>query len=332
MDEITVIIPAFNAEKTIERCVKSFSNQTFHNFKLVIVNDGSTDKTKNILYNLKKLYPKIIYRIINQKNMGVSNARNTGLRYVNTKYVTFCDADDFVEKNYLETLINPYKKFDNIGLSICGYKKELKNDKLIYQGKFSKIGIQNQEEIFNQIFTNKGIEGFTINKLYIFDLIKKNNIFFDEKIKIAEDLLFNVEYINLVDNIYVTEEPVYHYLVNNDSETNSSNIGKKFQFKSLSILDAYERITKLIPDNYKIARVNVKAQLANNASNILRIIYVAKENKKYKDIILKLKKIMLINLKYFNSTKIFTIKTKLKFVLNMISPRVTAILWNLMHN
>ena len=95
---------------------------------------------------------------------------------------------------------------------------------------------------------------------------------------------------------------------------------------------AYEKITKLIPDNYKIARVNVKAQLANNASNILRIIYVAKENKKYKDIILKLKKIMLINLKYLNSTKIFTIKTKLKFVLNMISPRVTAILWNLMHN
>lgn len=99
---ISVIVPAYNAEKYIKKCIKSILNQTYSNFEIIIVNDGSTDNTLNIIneFNDKRI------RIINQKNGGVSNAKNTALDIIKGDYVTFVDSDDTIPKDALEILIN----------------------------------------------------------------------------------------------------------------------------------------------------------------------------------------------------------------------------------
>lgn len=102
---ISVIVPAYNAEKTINRCLESIVKQTISNFKVYVVNDGSTDSTATILDNYKN---DGRFNIIHISNSGVSAARNTALQLVDTDYVTFIDSDDYVDKNYLQDLIGGF--------------------------------------------------------------------------------------------------------------------------------------------------------------------------------------------------------------------------------
>ena len=99
MSKISVIIPVYNGEKYIQRCVDSVLNQTYSDIEIIVINDGSTDNTENIL----KSYSNIV--LINKENEGVSKARNTGLSLAKGDYVYFCDADDYLEKNAFEILI-----------------------------------------------------------------------------------------------------------------------------------------------------------------------------------------------------------------------------------
>lgn len=322
---ISVIIPAYNAEKTIKTCINSLLKQTFNKFEIIIIDDGSKDNTLKIATKLVEKNPNKV-KVLHQENQGVSNARNLGIKNAHTDYITFLDADDYVEQNYLETLIMPF--YDRkIQLSICGYIKE--NEKTLYKCHYLKTGYVNVESLYEQILINNDIEGYAVNKLYNLNLIKKNSIFFDSKVKIGEDLLFNIRYLAFVKNIFICELPVYHYIMNEKSATNRTKMGKKFDQNTLTILDALNEIINLIPSNLSKARNDAKAQLGNNASNILRIIYLSKNKKDLKPIISKLKIIVKENFKYVLLTNIFSIKTKVKYIINIISPRFTVLLWKI---
>ena len=119
---IDVVIPAYNAEFTLEKCVNSLLNQTIKNFRILIIDDGSRDNTFRVAKGLENKNPQRI-KVIHQENSGVSVARNTGITNATSKYITFVDADDFVEQNYLENLLTPFSE-NNVQLSICRYSKE----------------------------------------------------------------------------------------------------------------------------------------------------------------------------------------------------------------
>ena len=131
---ISIIVPAFNAEKFLEKCLNSILDQTFSKFEIILINDGSQDNTLNICEQFVKKDARVV--LVNQENKGVSMARNTGVMKAQYPYISFVDSDDWIEKTYLEVLFNTLTQY-NADISICGHyvddiDKKLKKHKHKY--------------------------------------------------------------------------------------------------------------------------------------------------------------------------------------------------------
>ena len=119
--KISVVVPVYNVEDYIENNIKSLLNQTYKNFEIIYIDDGSTDNSLNILNMFKKIDSRI--KVIHQENSGVSHSRNVGIEYSNGEYITFIDADDFVDNDYLEYLLNLISKnHSDMAISISHHK------------------------------------------------------------------------------------------------------------------------------------------------------------------------------------------------------------------
>ncbi len=117
--KVSIIVPIYNSEKNLDRCVNSILRQSYKNLELILINDGSTDSSLDICNNFRKLNENII--VIDQKNMGVSAARNIGLRYATGDLIQFVDSDDYIDSDMTESLVNCIRE-NNADLVICGYK------------------------------------------------------------------------------------------------------------------------------------------------------------------------------------------------------------------
>ena len=124
MEKVTLIIPVYNSEKYIGRCIDSILEQTYTNFKIMIVNDGSTDKSQEIINSYKEKYPDKIISI-EQSNKGVAITRNESIKRANSKYIMFIDNDDFLDKDYIETFIKVAEEGD-FDMVLGGYRKTLR--------------------------------------------------------------------------------------------------------------------------------------------------------------------------------------------------------------
>lgn len=120
MDKISVIVPAYNCQDTIERCINSIQKQTFNNLEIIIVNDGSSDNTEAKIKELQDKDGRII--AISIPNGGVSHARNTGIDKASGDYITFVDSDDYIDEEMYECLYNLIKEY-NVQIAHCSYKK-----------------------------------------------------------------------------------------------------------------------------------------------------------------------------------------------------------------
>lgn len=192
---LSIIIPVFNAEKYLSNCLKSILNQTYNNFEIIIINDGSTDKSLEICKEFSDQDSRI--KLINNQNNGPSIARNIGLRNAKGKYVSFIDSDDYVKKTYFEKLLKniPDKKI----LIVSSYIK-----------KYNKI--ETIQPIVNKIFEGdllvndaiiNGLLTFSEPHCKIFsnDIIQKYSITFPDQVKIGEDGIFIAKYLIHVDYI-----------------------------------------------------------------------------------------------------------------------------------
>ena len=203
MEKVSIIIPIYNSDKTIDRCLKSIINQTYRNIEVICINDGSFDNSYKILQNYLRTDSRI--KVINQTNKGVSSARNNGIKNSTGKYIMFVDADDYLKNNMIELLVKSIKK-DSSDLLICNYDvkcknyikehKSIKNDKVMNKKEFLKdYGKFQKGELINQPW----------NKLYIKSKIRK---LFDESMCLGEDLIFNVNYIENIEKIsYIDDNP-----------------------------------------------------------------------------------------------------------------------------
>ncbi len=224
-DLVSIIVPVYNAEKFLKRCIESILRQSYKNIEVILINDGSTDKSGEICdyYSSKDKRVKVIH----QKNSGPSVTRNKGIDIAKGKYIQFVDSDDYVEYNMTELLINEMK--NNIDIVLCGYRKLHKNDKgkLIIKNSntYKKINISKDEfmNMFGKLFKDYYIN-YIWNKLYITDIIKRNNIYFDDRIGWGEDLIFNLSYLNYCNKFTIIENLLYNYIqYNNNSITSSFN-------------------------------------------------------------------------------------------------------------
>lgn len=200
-DKISIIIPIYNSERTLRRCINSVIRQTYDNVEILLIDDGSTDSSAAICDSYKKMDERI--RVIHKKNGGVSDARNVGVSNASGIYISFVDSDDFVEPTYIEQLYNISKE-QHCDLSVCNYIDDSNNTKQ----ENTVTVYRDLDEKINSLITNKNIENYLWNKLFIAKLFK--GIVF-QQYTVMEDYDIMYKLFEKANGVAVTDQILYHY-------------------------------------------------------------------------------------------------------------------------
>lgn len=282
-EKISIIIPAFNCQNTIEKTIKSVLNQSYKNLEIIIINDGSTDNTLDILIELEKIDKRII--VINQDNKGVSATRNKGIEVATGEYIAFVDADDILDKNMYLIMINKILKYDS-DLCLCSYreidkfnieyKKFAWDDKVLYKEDINKILIP------MMIMPLKG-EQYIMGSVWRFicksSIIKK--VRFKENVSMAEDMLFCIEVYSLCNKLNTINECLYDYYRYSNTSMQRyvhNNMNKNYIYHEylINLLKKYN----LFDNNYERYFLNRLGMYTTSISNECR----CKENKEFEKI------------------------------------------------
>jgi len=232
---VSIVVPVFNSEGTIGRCVDSLLNQSYDNIEIIVVNDGSTDNTLKILqgYNNNKL------KVLTQENRGVSSARNNALKHAQGEYFAFCDADDFYEKDYLQTMIGMFGK--GTCMTCCSYTGKLTSQEVNPQQTTFTI-----EKAMEELFFDRYLSGFMWNKMLKREYMQ--GLSFDEQSSFAEDLCYLWQYLKNCRSLMggegscqYTNQKLYHYIITKGS-LSSLQLGKRFKSNKLNFLTRLEEI------------------------------------------------------------------------------------------
>ncbi len=218
---ISVIIPVYNTEKYIKRCIESVLRQSYNNFELILIDDGSTDNSLDIC----KQYKSDKTHIISNKNQGVSITRNIGIEHAKGDFITFIDSDDWVLPNYLENfLINGYAPSKS--LTIQGVQRIYKK-RNIKDCIYPNIILNNKQEISKAICEYKLFHnGYPVAKLFDANIIKQYRIHFEEGLQTHEDHLFVFKYYLRINKIVLKNSFEYQYMIEQESNTLSKKIYK----------------------------------------------------------------------------------------------------------
>lgn len=225
MVKISVIIPIYNAESFLNECLASIQNQTFSDYEVWLIDDGSTDNSGTICD--KFAAPNKQFHVIHKKNGGVSSARNAGLEKANGEWICFIDADDTVEKEYLSTLYQ-FANMQKDILIIQGFKTFLPDN--TYIDKRFTNQLYNPSEVY-KTFQDLNINrcGYPFGKLYNAEIIRHHHLRFVESIHYAEDVMFMLTYLTHCSAIQTVEGMNYNYYIRKNIQSLSKRI---FVFES----------------------------------------------------------------------------------------------------
>ena len=242
--KISIIVPVYNVEKYINKCLDSIINQTYKNLEILFIDDGSTDNSGKICDEYAKKDKRI--KVFHQPNSGVSAARNKGLDNITGDYVMFVDPDDWIELNTCEILLNEITKENNDILIFNFYKnykngQQVKNFKYDYDNNTSNLSQKIQAKILAPSFDipsfNIKYIGFTWNKLISAKIIENQRFLLENKQAIFEDGLFYYKMLEKINNIKICNYYLYHYRLLDNSLTKRIN---------KDILDINDEIYKLL--------------------------------------------------------------------------------------
>lgn len=220
---VSVIVPVYNADSTIKKTIDSILRSTYHNIEILIVDDGSDKVTADLCDQLG--YQDNRIKVIHQVNRGVSAARNNGLKHAKGNYVTFVDADDLIEENMIDSLVEVAER-ENADVTIGGYR-ECYDDGSEKQYLCSqKTFVKKDKEILTDFFTTNNIGWNVWAKLYKRNAVK--GISFIEGKKIAEDMFFIYQVLKSVDRVAIYGFPIYRYVKHDDSAMAGTNSLKFF--------------------------------------------------------------------------------------------------------
>lgn len=271
---VSVIIPAYQCEKWISRCLKSIMEQTYGNLEIIIINDGSVDNTGSICDNYSKKDKRI--KVIHQQNLGASKARNIGIDNAKGKYIYFVDADDYIEKECIEKLVSGMLYGQ---ITICQFYNDTTTiNKKNIEKKANTIIKCTREDIFKRMLNPKCdcediCYGYLWNKIFIKDIIQKENIHFSSDCIMWEDMLFCCKYVNVIKSGIYIYEKLYHY-----NTKNQHSMSHKLSSNSVdSWKRAAEEIQKIILKNNLSKITDYNSVLAD--IYMKTIIAYAKEKK-----------------------------------------------------
>lgn len=223
MDKITIIIPVYNVEKyMLIQCLDSILNQTYKNIELIIVDDGSKQDVADLCEEYRASHSHFDIKVVHNRNGGASVARNTGIEISTGAYITFVDADDWIDDDYVEQL---YKKIvkSNADIVMCSrvfeFKSNSKHDSFFDKDKV--FSSQNKKELIRKSITT-GVAG-TWCKLYRREFLVKNNLKYDKNLRRTQDIIFNLYAFQKADKIIYFNKSIYHYRMQNESVTKKYN-------------------------------------------------------------------------------------------------------------
>lgn len=219
---VSIIIPVYNAEKTLHKCIESILANTYSDYELILINDGSVDASWSILEAYHEKYPEKI-RTFNQENQGVARTRNSGIGYANAKYIMFVDCDDSVESDYIEEFISEIEG-KNLDMVIGGYKRTT-SQRILYKMKL-------EDALWSRYMVMA-----PWSKIYRREFLVNNRIEFLDN-NIGEDVYFNLQAINLTDKISLIDYSGYNWFYNEQSVSNTNQQTLKKEINVMFLLDS----------------------------------------------------------------------------------------------
>lgn len=243
----SIIIPIYNVEKTIRRCLDSVIRQTYQNLEIICVNDGSTDNSLKILQEFKS---DSRVKIITQANKGLAGARNTGIKIATGEYITFIDSDDWYELDYIETMNKIILQNSNVEVIRSNYfvddgKNKIKqNMQECFSNKIIEVE-KNRNEILKKIFDAE-IKSYSWLLMIKREIIEKNYLYFNDDIRYMEDIEFFSRMLYVVKNIYFCSENKYNYFYNPEGLSNSM---RNIKNKIINLYNVKKLIINLLIDN-----------------------------------------------------------------------------------
>lgn len=229
---VSIIVPVYNAEKYLGKCVESILTQTFSNFELILVDDGSTDTSAKICDNFEKTDARIT--VFHKENGGQSSARNYGVNHSNGKWIAFVDADDYVTKEYLIVLLKGINQFGG-NISICNYRLDGEKPVFNVENEHSPKVIERDK--LKDLFLKRQINIVVTAMLIDKNTFVEQNLWFDESVKFGEDAIFYWKLILSQDYCVYNETQIYNYCVHLGSTTTAPT-----KEKILTNLKAFERL------------------------------------------------------------------------------------------
>lgn len=230
----SIIVPVFKVEKYLSRCIDSILAQTSTDFELLLVDDGSPDNSGSICDKYALTDSRI--QVFHKKNGGVSSARNFGLDNANGKWIVFCDSDDWVEKDWLESYHNAINNI--VDIIFQGYIQEHHTHQQIHC--IRNFSNKYTDTIF--FLEQKDLLGWTWCKIFKASIIEDNKIRFNTTLDINEDLLFTLQYCYYARSISILPAAKYHYIIYEDSLTKKKHPYKELQNKNNLIKKARQQI------------------------------------------------------------------------------------------
>lgn len=271
MKTISVIIPVYNTEKELPKCLKSICDQTYKDLEIICIDDGSTDGSSQVLDEFSMKDNRI--KVVHQKNGGESNARNTGLKMASGEYIAFCDCDDWIDTDMYEILARELncENIDMVGGSwykeTDAYSQEIRNQLPVNNAAFTR------EELLKYLYKRDSYRGFAYmwNKLYKREILKDkfgNLLLFHEDLRLGGDVLYLAEAaLNIKKGKYI-DRAFYHYYQRSESGCHTKDVDKLQDW-----LKAYE----LVLQRFGEERIDdetidyVKRFLAYHSSNAVEV-------------------------------------------------------------
>lgn len=312
--EVSVIVPVYNCGQYIGKTLDSIINQDFDNFEIIVIDDGSTDNSLDVINDSLK-DTVIPNKIIHQENAGVSVARNRGIDASNGNYLVFVDADDYVLPNHLSELYGKGTDF-----SLIQYAKK-QGDSITNPNHFDRKIMSCEEFIRMELNMEMTLNFFQI--MYKSEIIKGNDIRFTPGVVYGEDTEFSHKALSFGDKISISNEVTYYYVQRDDSAI------KTTEFKRFDIVNTFERLAQFYENQGKSDLANLITTSRIPKAIFGNMNYFFVNSYDFDEVMSKMKELNLFDkLKKFEGDK----KFKLKIKLFLFNPRIYYIVWKKLKN
>ena len=254
---VSIVVPIYNAEQYLRRCVDSILNQEYTDYELLLVNDGSTDASGDICEEYGDQDPRVI--VIQKENTGVSDSRNRALDRARGKYLQFLDSDDWITPDATRLFVRAAEEY-GCDMVISDFYRVV-GERLSPKGDIEEEGVLTREEFAAHMMENPAdfYYGVLWNKLYRRDIVEEHKLRMDTDISWCEDFMFNLEYIRYAKVFYALHAPIYYYVKRKGSLASQGiNISKTVKMK-LNVFEYYNNFYKhvLEEEDYEKNRLQV---------------------------------------------------------------------------